>query len=82
MKKTSPLICTCKCSLCSIGQHCWNSKNCSLISSERWSIVGPVLLMACKHVRDNLREESPEVWEHEIAHLDTAIKRAEEVGCD
>ena len=36
----------------------------------------PELLEACQHVADNLRQESPEVWEHEIAHLEEAINKA------
>ena len=38
------------------------------------------LLGACKHVRDNLKQESKEVWEHEIAHLEYAIEKAEGEG--
>ena len=37
------------------------------------------LLEACEHVRDNLKQESEEVWEHEIAHLEYAIKKAEDL---
>jgi len=37
-----------------------------------------LLLEACFHVRNNLAEESKEVWEIEIAHLDHAIERAKE----
>jgi len=39
--------------------------------------AAPNLLEACKHVRDNLSQESKEVWEIEIAHLETAIAKAE-----
>lgn len=40
--------------------------------------AAPDLLEACKHVLENLSEESEEVWEHEIAHLQYAIEKAEE----
>jgi len=38
--------------------------------------AAPELLEACQHVLDNLTEESPKVWEHEIAHLQYAIDKA------
>ena len=38
--------------------------------------AAPDLLDACRHVRDNLAQESEEVWEIEIACLDYAIAKA------
>ena len=35
-----------------------------------------ILLEACQHVLYNLTEESPEIWEHEIAHLQYAVDKA------
>ena len=40
--------------------------------------AAPELLEACYHVIENLQQESPEVWEHEIAALQYAINKAEE----
>ncbi|MCD6436371.1 MAG: hypothetical protein J7L15_08325 [Clostridiales bacterium] len=41
--------------------------------------VFPEMLKACEHVRDNLVEESEQLWEHEITHLNFVINKIEDI---
>ena len=52
------------------------------LANARLIAAAPDLLAACEHVRDNLMQESPEVWEIEIACLDYAITKAEPQQAD
>ena len=40
--------------------------------------AAPELLEACEHVCQNLKQESEEVWAHEISHLSFAINKAKQ----
>jgi hypothetical protein len=47
------------------------------MANARLIATAPELLEACKHVMNNLKEMSEENFEHEIAHLEYVINKAE-----